>query len=360
MRRPATIFLAVLGVAAAALVMEIILQFTEANSYNSIINDPASGLLIYRPDTSFVHSGSCYENTVEVNSDGLHAPPAPAKGAGVFRIVVVGNSFVESVQVPVRSLFTTLLQNELNAQPSRHYTYEVIPIGFSGNGELLDTLYYLRFGQMLKPDLVIDLTTEKEIEADASATDPKPQFDAQEDLVVQFPKVSLNPSMTTLTNLMRRSQLLVNLHNRYLVLRENIREDLAQPLPVLPVASNAPAGQNPLGGADEGASWDLEGKLITAFSRIVARDHSRFLLASWVTSQAATSTAQTFAPHLASIAEATHVTYVDLAPAFSAEEKAAGISGTWSCDIHWNENGHRYTEQALFQYLQAHPALIGS
>ena len=78
------------------------------------------------------------------------------KEEGTFRILVLGDSYVEAVQVPIPQKFHILLENFLNAmgQPKK---VECIALGFSGMGLSNQLLYYENLGKKFKPDLVIHL-----------------------------------------------------------------------------------------------------------------------------------------------------------------------------------------------------------
>src|SRR3989344_5455165 len=141
------------GICVSALLFVPIMEVADTNEYDVLSTDPASGLYRYTPDSSFTTASDCYENEVTVNNLGFYGPPvSPDKGKDVFRIVVVGSSYVSAIQVPVAGMYSTLLQNELNANVRRAYTYEVIPIAIGGQSRmLLDILYYLNYGSSRQP-----------------------------------------------------------------------------------------------------------------------------------------------------------------------------------------------------------------
>jgi hypothetical protein len=97
------------------------------------------------------------EYTVEVrtNAERQRGPSVPfQKAPGTFRILVLGDSFVEAVQVAERERFLTRLQDLLNADggPVR---YEVIDGGCGGWGTLQEYLYLQEQGPKYQPDLVL-------------------------------------------------------------------------------------------------------------------------------------------------------------------------------------------------------------
>jgi hypothetical protein len=76
------------------------------------------------------------------------------KPADVFRIVVLGDSYIEAFQVQLEHAFTAQLENLLNAHPSSK-RFEVISLGQSGSGTADEYIRYLNFGLAYDPDLVV-------------------------------------------------------------------------------------------------------------------------------------------------------------------------------------------------------------
>ena len=77
-----------------------------------------------------------------------------AKLDGTFRIMVLGDSYVEALQVPLESSFPALLEKQLNNGFSS-VKFEVISMGQSGFGTADAYMRYLDFGRKYSPDLVI-------------------------------------------------------------------------------------------------------------------------------------------------------------------------------------------------------------
>lgn len=78
---------------------------------------------------------------------------AIAKPAGTFRILLLGDSFVEAMQVPIDATFARQLESILNARGGP--PVEVLSMGVSGYGTASELLYYLREGRAYRPDLVM-------------------------------------------------------------------------------------------------------------------------------------------------------------------------------------------------------------
>lgn len=92
---------------------------------------------------------------VSTNAERQRGPAVPFERApGTFRILVLGDSFVEAVQVAERERFLTRLQEILNASggPTR---YELIDGGCGGWGQVQELLYLQHEGPRYQPDLVL-------------------------------------------------------------------------------------------------------------------------------------------------------------------------------------------------------------
>lgn len=348
------------GIMVSALLLVPIMEFVDANDYNILSTDPATGLYRYIPNSSFSTAGDCYENTVVVNNLGFHGRyVSPEKGENTFRIVLIGSSYVSAIQVPVENMFATLLEEKLNANPNRSYTYEVIPIAIGGHSKmLLDIFYYFKYGSMLKPDLVIDLESGNEL-IDEHTIDTSSILDAQGNFVAETPKGSESKTVAFIRTVSRHSKFLVNLYNRFLVFKSNLEFFLSAPFastaPPVPISDSALAEQQ---AQAEQVLWQNKEKMLGIFATFVKKDGVQFLYASWSGSWVATSTTSEFPKYGRKIAERNNFSYVDLVPVFQSKEASSGKQGTYTCDTHWNSEGNRYIADAFFLYLTDHPALL--
>jgi hypothetical protein len=73
---------------------------------------------------------------------------------GVPRIVVLGDSFVEAVQVPIERKFHVLLEQHLT---TRNVAADTVAFGYSGCGQANQLAFYERFAECRPGDLVIAL-----------------------------------------------------------------------------------------------------------------------------------------------------------------------------------------------------------
>ncbi len=344
------ICLAFLGVALSCIALELLVRIVDRTDYNRFAYDAQSGLQTYRPDSSFVSTVECYENRNVINSLGFHAPAVTTeKGKDVFRIVVLGSSFVEALQIPADKSFPILLQNMLNADPHRTAAYEVIPFGYSGNATYLNHVYYDRFGAPLKPDLVIDFMTEYEL-----THEPGIPRDAQGDIVFTS-KAKPQSRFAPLKDIYHQSKLFMNLLNRYALASSRMRQVFASPSLFM---NEPPATGAELSSTTADSLWTAEDSLVDALAERVHADHARFLVASWTTPQASTSTIDSLKSHMTASAAKDGFSYLDMDPWIAAQAHREGASPSWPCDDHWSENGHRYAATALYDFLMKNKGLL--
>lgn len=92
---------------------------------------------------------------VQINHHGLRDSERDyTKSAGVFRVLILGDSFVEAMHVPLEATFPHVLEQQLNAGGNRAHI-EVMGAGVSGYGTTSELLYFEREGKRYKPDLVV-------------------------------------------------------------------------------------------------------------------------------------------------------------------------------------------------------------
>jgi hypothetical protein len=97
-----------------------------------------------------------YIHNVIRNSAGMYdREHALDKPTGIFRILVIGDSFVEARQVAQSETSPSFLETTLNSLGDQKTRYEVISAGASGWGPDQELMYFRTEGQLFKPDLVV-------------------------------------------------------------------------------------------------------------------------------------------------------------------------------------------------------------
>jgi hypothetical protein len=91
---------------------------------------------------------------VQITSDGRRDLERPLeKTPGTYRILLLGDSFVEAMQVPIEQTFARTLEATLNRGGGT--PVEVYSMGVSGYGTTSEYLWYRDHGRAFHPDLVL-------------------------------------------------------------------------------------------------------------------------------------------------------------------------------------------------------------
>ena len=103
------------------------------------------GLVTYLPQ---------FGRSVSFNSAGMRdREHAVERAEGVFRVLVLGDSFMEALQVPFETSFPSLLERELEKRAGRRV--EVVNASVSGWGTDDELQYLTTHGMKWRPDLVL-------------------------------------------------------------------------------------------------------------------------------------------------------------------------------------------------------------
>jgi len=112
----------------------------------------------YLPGATFTYDGRFekFGAPGRINSKGLREREySYDKPAGVFRVLVLGDSFTASLEVPLEQTWHEVLEAELNKAQSSSRRVEVIAAGIQGWSTDQQYLYYLHEGYKYHPDLVL-------------------------------------------------------------------------------------------------------------------------------------------------------------------------------------------------------------
>lgn len=111
------------------------------------------GLTVHYPMAKSHHTR--FGTDVTINSWGMRDREHKLeKEPEVFRILLLGDSFLEAVQVPFTLSFPSLLEMNLNSKKP-YKRVEVINVSVSGWGTDDELTYFLRYGCKFRPDLVL-------------------------------------------------------------------------------------------------------------------------------------------------------------------------------------------------------------
>src|SRR5262249_42622709 len=94
-----------------------------------------------------------FDTAIQVNSHGYRDREHPyQRPADTTRIVLLGDSFIEALQVPFAQSVTALLEGQLRASG---VNAELINLGVSGYGTALEYLTFREYGVAYDPALVV-------------------------------------------------------------------------------------------------------------------------------------------------------------------------------------------------------------
>jgi lysophospholipase L1-like esterase len=334
------------------------------------------GLVLHAPGMRATYFRQEFRTDVSINSLGLRGPEVQAeKAPGSLRVLVLGDSYAEGLQVPWEDLLSTRLETTLNDGPGPRV--EVINGGVSGYGTADELLLLEKLGWSLKPDLVLIAFC---VHNDVGNNLERPLYDfsAQPPRRREGPP----PSSTALAVLRlkeflsRHSQLYQLVRDRTAGLRG---DDLTQKLGVRRRGGNAAArGGLTLGGLDY-TSWFLDpppvglGRGLDYTRQLLGRiqeegrEHGTRVMAVWIPIRDQVSDRRWKSlqeklglrpdsrsrpqQQLSTMAQALGLEAVDLLPTFRAAPEPEALY--FAIDGHWTPAGHALAAEALTPTLRS-------
>jgi hypothetical protein len=143
----------VLAVAILLVSLEVGLAFFGSNTKSNV-------RFLHNKGTTYI-PGAYYRHAKEAFSEGYFnshgfrdRERTYQKPSNTFRILVLGDSQVEAIQVALENSFPALLERALN-EHSPSIRFEVLSLGQSGFGTADEYMRYLNFGVEYSPDLVV-------------------------------------------------------------------------------------------------------------------------------------------------------------------------------------------------------------
>ena len=304
----------------------------------------------------------------------LAREPEMPKPPGRFRILLMGDSFVEAAEVETKSKLQVLLEERI-AEPE---DLDVVAMGYRGTGQTNQLSFYEHLGPALEADLVVLLVTFNDfannssvLEAVRYGLDPKHQprlfFEPVEGGVRRQP---IDPNwqayrFDTRSELAPRDAFAVNqrmLLQRYRALAERFgdwalpddlnMEDMFMAIELPPVFRDALASTE---------------HTLRVFGNLARRDGAKLLVVAAPNLTGSKDyVGDTYGKRTIDLALRVHrlramlqrldIAMLDLHPAFL--ERGDVLSARHRFDGHWNERGHRWAADAIAEYLAASPGLM--
>lgn len=385
----------VLGTSLITLFIILEISFRTLGFRQSIyLIDPDTHLVILKPLSRFYWQKECFKNLVKANNFGFHDNDFRyRKDDSIFRIAILGDSYVEALQVPREKTFHKLLEDMLNSSNISKKKIEVYSFGHSGNGTLLNFYYLKNYGIKFKPDLVIDcFLIGNDFRDDSCAlmeiyvrqTGDKVVFSKPCVKVTEGDNLRINyrenfvSKKSFIPKLAAKSSFLVWLFERYQILKYKfIQKSLALPhlenllkdgshkfqLSQIPVDFQVFLKHDSQEWLE---AWQIEERLLKDIFEFCRGNNIKFLLVSLT---------EGFRVHmdlkesdifdwrkperlLGEISERTGFLYLGLTDYFRSRFLREGIRTTFDCDGHWNETGHKWAAEAIFEFLTVHKELL--
>ena len=177
----------------AIVIAEVAVRVARIGSDQLLRPDPVLGVR-FIPSKTGLTQGACYSAEASISADGWRSPViAAAKPDGVYRILVLGDSFMAGLQVNDDETFSRVLERELAAaHPGQRF--EVVNFGVPSWGTDQQYLALREYGLALDPDLVLlafyaqnDVDENSMALRSATNTYPKPYFEYRDGRLVQLP-----------------------------------------------------------------------------------------------------------------------------------------------------------------------------
>jgi len=293
------------------------------------------------------------------------------KPPGRFRILLLGDSFVEGVQVAPERHMARLLE-ELAAQDG--FSLEVVAMGISGYGQSHELATYESLGRGFDPDLVVAFFCPNDlwnnlVGVEGEEGPPVYSFDAELNLVSNLEGVAETPPTPAEYLKHERKPRFPGLRVARRLLRESYRLATAEArggaraaaLGELPPALEGAPLRGPRGVRPE--QQVLFERLVHELARRVVHRDGRRLLALIVSGDARREPGRGYRRMLEWTAETfvrEGVETVDLDLAFRERARREGRYPAWEIDLHWNETGHAWVAETIYDWsrtlLDAHSA----
>jgi lysophospholipase L1-like esterase len=364
-------FAFVVAVGLCELVVRLLLPMPPAFSWLR-----RDGLVLHAPGMRATYFRQEYRTEVAINSLGLRGPEIQAaKSPGTLRVLVLGDSYAEGLQVPWEDLLSTRLERALNDGPGPRV--EVVNGGVSGYGTADELLLLEKLGWRLQPDLVLVAFC---IHNDVANNLDRPLYDFSK----RPPRrVEAPPPSRRALAMVRFKEFLSRHSQLYQLVRDRTAglrgEDLTQKLGVRRRSGNVPAQGGPVARGLDYTSWfvdappaelarglDYTRELLGRIQE-EGRGHGARVLAVWipirdqVSDKRWESLRQKLAlrpesrsrpqEELAKMAGALGLDAVDLLPAFRASPAQETLY--FDVDGHWTSAGHALAAEMLLPELRA-------
>ncbi len=309
-----------------------------------------------------------------INSEGLHDVEHDyQKKENVFRIVILGDSFMDATQLPLEKSFSRMLEKKLNSIGESGYKFEVINMGVGGYSTVQEYLYFVKEGVKYEPDLVVlAFFPENDIYENL-----KPDFETGAGEIMLRPYVELinsgeltfrMPDETKIQEAEEESSIVQQIKpKRKIILTEVF---LAQLVKGIRKNKKIDAGDVPWGvyrSISTEKKWEATKKILLKLKESVNKNGADFLVFS------VPSASQVYEEHrkkifklrpggdfdfdrpeqiLGEFSNENSINFLSLIPYFREQlGERKGYVYHIQNDLHWSEKGHKLAAEVVADYL---------
>jgi hypothetical protein len=345
-------------------VAEILVRASGFVSSNVYEYDEETGLNVLKPGSQFDSKTDCFDNTVYINSQGFHDSEFKIeKDKDVFRIAIIGDSFVEARNVSIADSFQQILEEKLNKEMGDR-EFEIYAFGIAGNGTFKNYLYLNQYILEYDPDLVIlSFLPFNDFRDDYLLADKI--FDGngniKTSLSLQKRVISSSAFLTWLDYKIQLAKTGENLNNLKNVFSKN-DSDATLPFDFQVFLKDYPTGWDDI--------WELEYDLVRQFKETVETSGSKFMVISlndtWRAHPALLAQDEQYSAYLRDFEldldkpekilneflEQENISYLNLKKSLEERLKREDtLIFFYPCDGHWNTTGNKWAGESIFDFL---------
>jgi len=381
----ANLSLVIFGIFMALALVEVIFTYVYPQSDDFYQFDPYIGWK-HIPNKTGLWVRKEFVVPIKINSEGFRdVEHFPEKPPDVYRIVVLGDSFVEAFQVKYEETFCYLLEKMLNSDSEIKKKVEVINLGVSafGTAQEYQTLRY--YGLKYNPDLVILLFCTNDVTDNVDEDIRRPRFalDSKGNLIQVWKPKCKTTAYESIKNFFKgifpkTYNFVANtLGSNPTIFNFLVKMGIARPSPKNETKTR---NVNPYEvglrvfsvnySEDFRHAWNLTKALILATKKEAEENNAKFLFVlpavKWQVHEdyfQELLNKYTFLKKnkydlerpnkiLINFSIENDIKYVDLLPYFKNYVNKTGLRLFYYYDGHWNANGHKLAAQVLYEKVR--------
>lgn len=291
-----------------------------------------------------------FSTLVTLNSQGLRDVEHGYSGAeGIYRILILGDSFAEGFQVQLEETVGRRLEGMLNGR--RVGSFEVINGGVSGFGTDQELIFYEEEGSRYRPDLVLLFFFQNDVQDNADDSHFRLTGGTLERLQAPPPA---DPGLVA------AARPWVWDHFAFVRLAGTVWSRLNEALAgqARPVTREPESCDVAEARAETDHGWTLTEALLRELDRLVRSDGARLAIVHVAAVHSLgllplppDCPSPRVSARLGQVAERWGIHYLDLAPAFASTFAAEPGPLYWPEDEHWNSAGHELAAKTVFAWL---------